>query len=111
LEIQAPSYRCFIDRGRRAEYMALSLCVQDCVWLLALSKEIGIEVSTPVEIYQDNQGSMSLAKNPGEHARTKHIDIRHHFVHEKIEEVVIHLFYCSTKEMIADVLTKSLPSV
>jgi hypothetical protein len=48
-----------------AEYMALSACVQECIWLLALSNEVGLMVSTPILIYQDNQGTISFARNPG----------------------------------------------
>jgi hypothetical protein len=93
-----------------AEYMALASSVQESMWLIALGTEIGLSIVSPVLIYQDNQGSMSLAKNPGEHSRTKHIDIRHHFVREKIEQVLVKLKYCPTQEMVADLLTKSLPA-
>ncbi|KAE9181472.1 hypothetical protein PF005_g22874 [Phytophthora fragariae] len=51
-----------------AEYMALSDCVKECVWM----------------IYEDNQGAMALAKNVGYQARTKHIDIRYHFIRDKV---------------------------
>ncbi|GMF43613.1 unnamed protein product [Phytophthora lilii] len=50
-----------------------------------------------VKIYEDNQGSIALAKNPEFHKRTKHIDIRYHFVREKVEDGQVVLQYCSTK--------------
>ena len=56
----------------------------------------------------DNQGCIALAKNPKHHSRTKHIDVQHHFICEKVEEEVIELRYCPTQEMVADVLTKAL---
>ena len=55
---------------------------------------------------EDNQGAIALAQNPIAHARTKHIDIRHHFVREAIQDGIISLQYCHTKEMVADALTK-----
>lgn len=55
---------------------------------------------------EDNQSAIAIARNPTGHARTKHIDIRYHFVREK---GTTDLCYCPTKEMIADLLTKSLP--
>jgi hypothetical protein len=60
-----------------AEYMAMSDCVKECVWLRRLLKDMRSEHSDPTVIYEDNQGSMALAKNVGYQARTKHIDIHY----------------------------------
>ena len=49
-----------------------------------------------------------LTKNPAYHSRTKHIDIRHHFIRDKVELGEIELQYCPTEDMVADVLTKAL---
>ena len=61
-------------------------------------------------IYNDNQSAISLAHAElGQfHARTKHIDIRYHFIREKIEDGTLEVVYCPTAEMTADVLTKAL---
>jgi hypothetical protein len=56
----------------------------------------------------DNQGCIQLAKNPMHHSRTKHIDIQHYFIREKLETEEICLSYCPTEDMIADVFTKTL---
>jgi len=56
----------------------------------------------------DNKGAISLKKNPMQHFRTKHIDVEHHFVREQIENGEATFKYCSTKDMMADVLTKAL---
>ena len=56
----------------------------------------------------DNQGAMELAKNPVYHARTKHIEVQHHFVQEKVARGAIILGYCPTQEMLVDVLTRAL---
>lgn len=53
---------------------------------------------------EDNQGAIAIAKTSSHHVRTKHIDIRYHYVREAIQE----LKYCSSHDMIADVLTKPL---
>jgi hypothetical protein len=63
---------------------------------------------TPTLIYEDNQSCIALAKNPVHHARTKHIDIQHHFIRDKVDSREIELEYCSTEEMTADALTKAL---
>ena len=56
----------------------------------------------------NNQGSMQLSKNPEYHARTKHIDIQHHFIREVIEMKQVELEYCETGKMVADIFTKPL---
>ena len=56
----------------------------------------------------DNQGAIALGKNPVHHSRTKHIDIKYHFIREKVLNEEINLKYCPTQEMIADTLTKTL---
>ena len=58
----------------------------------------------------DNQSCIALAKNPEFHARSKHIDIQYHFIREKVEEGMVHLEYCPTQKMVADILTKAIPS-
>ena len=59
-------------------------------------------------IMYDNQGSMSLAKNPTHHSQTKHIDVQYHFIGEKFEMKMIELKYCPTDHMTTDVLTKAV---
>ena len=56
----------------------------------------------------DNQGSIAIARNPIAHSRTKHIDIRYHYIREALQDHVIDLCFCPSSEMIADVLTKAL---
>ena len=58
---------------------------------------------------EDNQGTIAMAKNPVSHVRTKHVDIRYHYVREAVQDGVINLHYCPTEEMIADILPKPLP--
>ena len=57
---------------------------------------------------EDNQSSIAMAKTPQFHGRTKHIDIRHHFIRERVSEGDIQLVYCPTGDMIADILAKDL---
>ena len=60
-------------------------------------------------IWEDNTGTIAVAKNPVFSKRTKHIQIRYHFVRETVEEGVILLEHCPSREMTADILTKPLP--
>ena len=62
-----------------AEYMSISLASQQCVYLLSLVKNLGLDLDGPILLQGDNHGAIKLAQNPITHNRSKHIDIRHHF--------------------------------
>ena len=94
-----------------AEYMALSEATQKAVWLNAFLCELNeIFSDTAVKIYDDNQGSIALAQNPEYHKRTKHINVRYHFVREKVKDGQVILEYISTLDMLADFITKPIPA-
>ena len=91
-----------------AEYMALSLAVRELVWIYMLLKTMGIKVRKPCVVYEDNRAAIKIANNPTSQKRTKHIDIRHHFLREHIENGLIELISVSTAEQRADIMTKVL---
>ena len=92
--------------------MALSEATQEAVWLKVFLNEIGEMASDEaVKIFENNQGSIALAKNPKFHKRTKHIDIRYHFVREKVEDGQVVLQYVSTTDKLADTMTKAIIAV
>jgi transposase InsO family protein len=93
----------------QAEYMALSEAGKEAVWLRGLLKELGQEQSKPTVIFNDNISSQALAENPVYHDRSKHIDIRYHFIRELVETKVVDLEHLKTKAMVADVMTKPQP--
>jgi hypothetical protein len=88
---------------------ALCLATQESVWLRQISKDLQINCSSPTTMNEDNQGTIAMSKNPVLHKRTKYIDIKFHFVREKIQDRTIELKYCPTHEMVADIFTKPLP--
>jgi hypothetical protein len=67
-----------------AEYVAASLACQEAVWLRVLLEDISFVQNKPTMIKEDNQGAIALSKNPKYHPRTKHIDIKHHFIQNTI---------------------------
>ncbi len=93
-----------------AEYMALASSAQEAVWMRQLSSEMGIEYTKPVIIYEDNQSAIAMTKNPQFHGRTKHIAIKYHYIREQVNDGSITVQYCSTENMLADMLTKPLAS-
>ena len=93
-----------------AEYVALSSAIQEVVWLRKLLiSDIQVTSRDPTLLMEDNQGAISIAKNPVAHSRTKHIDIRYHYIREAIQEAIVNISYCPTEQMVADLLTKPLP--
>jgi hypothetical protein len=95
-----------------AEYMATSDAAKQGAWLVQLLKDLGYySTNTPLTIMNDNVGAIELSKNPVHHNRTKHIDIKHHSIREKVEAGELALSHVPSKENVADILTKSLPRV
>ena len=93
-----------------AEYVALSFATQEVVWLMKLLiTDLKSTSQKPTVLMEDNQGAISIAKNPVAHARTKHIDIRYHYIREAVQNGTINLCFCPSENMIADLLTKPLP--
>ena len=91
-----------------AEYMALTRAAQEAIWLRQLLEQLGFSQDSATQLRGDNQGSVALAKNPGDHPRSKHIQLRYHFIRFAIDKGTIELDYIPTSQMPADGLTKSL---
>ena len=92
----------------KAEYMALSLCVQEVLWLNNLLTEVKVQLRYPVKIYEDNQSAIALANDDRYQSRAKHIDIRHHFVRQHVKLNNITLEYIESRKQLVDFLTKPL---
>lgn len=93
-----------------AEYVALALAVQEATWLRQLLFELGVikDENQPLHLYGDNEPSIHLVNAEGQHERTKHIEIRHHYIREEVKKGRITLSHIGTGEMAADGLTKPL---
>ena len=91
-----------------AEYVALSSGTEECVWMRRLNSELGNPPKGPTTILEDNQSSITMARNPQFHGRAKHTNTRHHFIREEVKNGTVELEYCPTHEMVADMLTKGL---
>jgi hypothetical protein len=93
-----------------SEYIAATYAAKEALWLHTLISQIfGIHLP-PTTLFSDNQSAIALTKEHQYHTRTKHIDVRFHFIRWIIEDGKVRLVYCPTEEMVADVLTKALPS-
>jgi hypothetical protein len=92
-----------------AEYVAETHAAKEGIWLRSFIKEIVGKDREPLTIWADNQGAIALAKDNKFHSRTKHIDLRYHFIREAVEEGKIKMNYVPTNENVADIFTKPLP--
>ena len=72
-------------------------------------KDFGIQIDYPIVIHCDNTITVNMSKNPVMHAKTKHIEIKYHFLREKVVEKEVKLDYVSTKDQLEDIFTKPLP--
>jgi hypothetical protein len=91
-----------------AEYIAQTHAAKEGVWLKSFVEEVCGTRGGAVKINCDNQGAIALAKDNKFHSRTKHIDIRYHFVRESVENKKISVSYIPTNDNVADVFTKAL---
>ena len=92
-----------------AEYVAATHAAKEAIWLRKLIFEIFPTLKAPTTLYCDNQAALRLATDDNYHARTKHIDIRYHFIRYVVASGALQLVYCPTDDMTADILTKGLP--
>jgi hypothetical protein len=91
-----------------AEYMAAAHATMEAIWWRAHLQGLGHDTSAGTALLCDSQGCIALAKNPDQHSRTKHIDIKYHFIRQHVVDGTIAITYVSTSDMAADILTKAL---
>ena len=91
--------------------MELAATGCQCAWLRSFSTEIGFPFTQATTICVDNQAVIFLAINPAVEQRMKHIDIRHHYIHEQVETKVIDLYHIAREENPTDLFTKPLSVV
>lgn len=83
--------------------------MQESLWFKGLQSEL--DNNSAITIYCDSRSAIELSKNAMYHARTKHIDIRHHFIRDVQESGEIKIEHVSTEGMVTDILTKGLGKV
>nr|GFA64198.1 retrovirus-related Pol polyprotein from transposon TNT 1-94 [Tanacetum cinerariifolium] len=92
----------------KAEYIAMSGCCARILWMRSQLTDYGFDFNK-IPLYCDNRSAIALCCNNVQHSRSKHIDIRHHFIREQVETGVVELYFVSTDYQLADIFTKALP--
>ncbi|GJY35221.1 retrovirus-related pol polyprotein from transposon TNT 1-94 [Tanacetum coccineum] len=89
------------------EYIAMSGCCAQILWMILQLTDYGLGFNK-IPMYCDNKSAIALSCNNVQHSRSKHIDIRFHFIKEHVENGVIELYFVNTEYQLADIFTKAL---
>ncbi|KAI5334234.1 hypothetical protein L3X38_024367 [Prunus dulcis] len=100
---------CVALSTTEAEYVSASEATTQAIWLRFVLEDFGELQAYATPMKCDNTSAISITKNPVFHQRTKHIDRRYHFIKDALQQGVIDLVYCPTKDQVADIFTKALP--
>jgi hypothetical protein len=98
---------CVALSTAEAEYIAVGACCAQLLWMKQTLRDFGCDFKR-IPLLCDNESAIKLANNPVQHSRTKHIDIRHHFLRDHEEKGDIELCNVNTEKQLADIFTKPL---
>ncbi|CAM8927908.1 unnamed protein product [Rhodiola kirilowii] len=90
-----------------AEYIAAAACCAQVLWLRNQLSDFNLYFDQ-VPIFCDNTSAISIAKNPVQHGKSKHIEIKHHFLRDCVEKELVSINFCRSEDQVADIFTKSL---
>ncbi|GJX03829.1 retrovirus-related pol polyprotein from transposon TNT 1-94 [Tanacetum coccineum] len=99
---------CTAMSTAEAEYVSLSTCCAQVIWMRTQLLDYGYKYNR-IPMYCDSKSAIAISCNPVQHSRTKHIDIRYHFIKEHVEKGTVELYFVGTEYQLADLFTKALP--
>ncbi|GJR96986.1 retrovirus-related pol polyprotein from transposon TNT 1-94 [Tanacetum coccineum] len=98
---------CSSMSSAEAEYVSLSACCAQVLWLRTQLTNYGFHFDK-IPMYCDSKAAIAISCNPVQHSRTKHIDVKYHFLKEQVEKGIVELFFVGTEYRLADLFTKAL---
>nr|GEW27103.1 retrovirus-related Pol polyprotein from transposon TNT 1-94 [Tanacetum cinerariifolium] len=104
--VNAPD--CTSMSSVEAEYVSLSECCAQVLWMRTQLTDYGFHFDK-IPMYCDSKAAIAISCNPVQHSRTKHINVRYHFIKDKFEKGIIELFFVGTEYQLANLFTKALP--
>nr|GFC65371.1 putative RNA-directed DNA polymerase [Tanacetum cinerariifolium] len=99
---------CTSMSSAEAEYVSLSACCAQVLWMRTQLTDYGFHFDK-IPMYCDSKAAIAILCNPVQHSHTKHIDVRYHFIKEKVKKGIVELFFVGTENQLADLFTKALP--
>jgi hypothetical protein len=107
----AVKQKSIVLSSTEAEYYAMTHAFKEALWMHVFLGLLKFPVPQPFPILSDNQAACALSQSPAISARSKHIDICHHFIHSLVQDGSFSTTWIPTEDMPADIFTKSLPSI
>nr|GEW43120.1 Gag-Pol polyprotein [Tanacetum cinerariifolium] len=98
---------CALMSSAEAEYVSLSVCCAQVLWMRTQLTDYGFHFDK-IPMYCDSKVAIAISCYPIQHSRTRHIDVRYHFIKEKVENGIVELFFVGTEYQLADLFTKAL---
>ena len=98
---------CVATSTAESEYVAAASCCSQVLWMQTQLKDYGVNL-TKIPILCDSKSAIAITENPVHHSRTKHIDVRYHFIKDHVEKGNIEMYFVPTENQIADIFTKPL---
>nr|GFC15069.1 retrovirus-related Pol polyprotein from transposon TNT 1-94 [Tanacetum cinerariifolium] len=98
---------CTSISSAEAEYVSLSACCAQVLWMRTQLIDYGLHFDK-IPLYCDSKAAIAISCNPVQHSRTKHIDVRYHFIKEKVKKGIVELFFVGMEYQLADLFTKAL---
>ncbi|GJV05260.1 retrovirus-related pol polyprotein from transposon TNT 1-94 [Tanacetum coccineum] len=99
---------CTAMSTAEAEYVSLSACCAQVISMRTQMLDYGYKYNR-IPMYCDSKSAIAISCNPVQHSKTKHIDIRYHFIKEHVEKGTVELYFVGTEYQLADLFTKALP--
>ncbi|KAJ9548445.1 hypothetical protein OSB04_020988 [Centaurea solstitialis] len=99
--------QCVSTSTAESEYVAAASCCSQVLWMQSQLRDYGLEYKK-IPIYCDSKSAIAISANPVQHSKTKHIDIRYHFLKDNVEKENIELYFVNTEYQLADLFTKAL---
>ncbi|KAJ9553022.1 hypothetical protein OSB04_017067 [Centaurea solstitialis] len=99
--------QCVFTFTAESEYVAAASCCSQVLWMQSQLRDYGLEYKK-IPIYCDSKSAIAISANPVQHSKTKHIDIRYHFLKDNVEKENIEMYFVNTEYQLADLFTKAL---
>ncbi|GKA78562.1 hypothetical protein Tco_0785099 [Tanacetum coccineum] len=99
---------CTAMSTTEAEYVSLSACCAQVIWMRTQLLDYGYKYNR-IPMYCTSKSAIAISCNPIQHSKTKHIDIRYHFIKEHVKKGTVELYFVGTEYQLADLFTKALP--
>ena len=91
-----------------AEFRSMANGICEVLWVQKVVQELYAKIDMPLRLYCDNKAAISIAHNPVQHDRTKHIEVDRHFIKDKLDSGLIYTPFVSSSDQRADIFTKGL---